>query len=212
MKKSVVGLARCCAVAAVILGGAAVSEATPITLVDGGGDSVELCLPSSGCGTTYGLSNWVANGTPVTGFSQWFTGSLQSDPGGGPSWSGPLETLGAMSLSNLTSSTVTVAFYNALQGIGITIDYALANIGGTSHILETATVTNDSQWFLKASLTDGRDVNVSNEYIHTVWGESFNLAVANVDYTPTPEPFSMLLLGSGLVAVARSRMRRPSMA
>lgn len=208
MKKSVVSLARCCAVATLLLGGAAVSEASPITLVDAATDSVELCLPGLSCGTTYGLSNWVANGSPVTGFEQWFTGSITSDPVGGPSWSGPLDTLSAPAISNLTPSTVTVAFYDALNLVGITIDYALANIGGTSHILETTTVNNDSGWYLRAGLSDGMAINESDLYVN----HPGDRTIANVDYTPTPEPISMLLMGTGLLAVARNRWRHCTMA
>ena len=75
MTKNIVnGLLWCGAVTALLIAGAATSEATSLTLSNGD-SSVQLCVPehpSSNSCTSTGLSNWVVNGG-VHPFQQWFS-------------------------------------------------------------------------------------------------------------------------------------------
>ena len=208
MKKTVNSLVRCCAAAAVLLGGASVSEAAPITLVNGA-SSVELCLPGLSCGAS-GLSNWIAEGTAVNGFEQWFTGFIVSDPLGSISWSGALDTLPLASVTH-TASTASVSFFDSLQKVGITIDYALVDLGGASHIQENFWAKSISNTDLYAGLSDGMNYNSGATYVHSLWDTMTTRDLGSVDYTPNPEPISMVLLGTGLLAVARSRRRKTEM-
>ena len=205
MKTTVMNLARGCAVAAMLLGGAAVSEASSITLIDGA-SSVELCLPGGGCGSP-GLSSWIADGSAVTGFQQWFSGLIYESywPSNPVSWSGALESLDGSPTVTHTAGSSTAKAEFAGDGVGLTVNYELAAISGVSHILETIKLNNWDNGHLFASLTDGLSVNVEDYYILPY---QLNVTLATADYTPNPEPMSLLLMGTGLAAVARNRWRK----
>jgi hypothetical protein len=210
MKKTVTNVLRCCAVAAVLLGGATASEASTITLTNGA-SSVDLCLPGAFCGPL-GLSNWIADGGPVTWFSQWFTFSIESDPAGAISLGGPLEMLDSSpTITNQTASLVDVSFFNDLKKVGISIEFSLLEIAGVSHIHETATLDNKSSYYIDGGISDGMAMN-GGAYIKAGSYIPQHGDLAEVDYTPNPEPMTMVLLGTGLLAAARSRRRNNTIA
>jgi hypothetical protein len=224
MKKTVSGWVKSFAVAGLILAAAATSEASTILLADGA-SSLDLCVPESptvnSCGTT-GLSNWVVNGSASL-FSQWFSIGIAADPAWGSTselaWSGPIDAISAPTVTQSSPSTASVSYVNWNMGtwpdaatplqIGLRVDYAFTGAGsGPSHVSETVTLFNPTYYFLFAALTDGIGVDVHNYYVHPY----SEVTLATADYTPNPEPMSLILLGTGLLAVARARRRQTAIA
>jgi hypothetical protein len=218
------GLGVGLAVTGLLFVGAARAEASTITLAEGD-SSVSLCLPTSPtvnpCATK-GLSNWVVNGVTHS-FSQWFSFATYADPAWGSTsvlaWSGAIDALSTPTVTQSTPSTASVSYMNWNLGtwpdassplqVGLKVDYALTGSGsGPSHIKETVTLFNPTYYFLYNTLTDGLGVNVS----HVFAGPYDSTVIATADYTPNPEPMSMILLGTGLLAVARARRRQATMA
>ena len=203
MKNSVMNLARVCAAVAMLLGGAAVTEAAPFTL-NNGASSVNLCFEGCG-GPGFGLSDWISDGTPVTGFQQWFFGTVD-DSGPPINWAGTLDSLVLGTHSN-AGANANALYKDAGGNFGFELNYEL----GVSHILETIIFHNyTSTGYFFLSLTDGMNVNVDNYYSDQDHWKNFT--IANVDYTPNPEPMSLLLMGTGLAAVARNRWRKTATA
>jgi hypothetical protein len=219
--KSLVG---CLAVSGLLLAGAAGAEASTITLIEGD-STADLCLPESptvnSCGTT-GLSNWIVNGN-TSSFHQWFSIEVAASPAWGStsemSWSGSIDALSAPVVTHSTPSTASVSYANwnlahwpdAAEplGFGLKVDYALTGSGaGPSHLFETITLFNPTYYYYYVALTDGLGINVHNFYVYPYTDP----ILATADYTPNPEPVSMVLLGTGLLAVARARRRMGTIA
>jgi hypothetical protein len=225
MKKDILrGLVGCLAVTGLLLGSSARTEASTITLVEGD-STADLCLPDSPtvntCAVT-GLSNWVVNGN-TSSFHQWFSVGASASPAWGStselSWSGTIDQLSAPTVVHSTPSTASVSYANwnlgtwpdaaAPLGFGLRVDYALTGSGsGPSHVVETVKLFNPTYYYLYAALTDGLGVNVHGFYVYPY----SDVTLATADYTPNPEPMSMVLLGTGLLAVARARRRLTTLA
>jgi hypothetical protein len=224
-RKMVRGVVQCCAVTALFLGGAAVSEASTLTLTSGD-SSVELCVPESptvnSCAST-GLFNWVTNGV-TSPFQQWLSFNVTISPDWGHestivSWSGAIDELSIPTVTQPTASTASISYMNWNLGTwpyassplqaGIAVDYALTDpSGGPAHITETIKMVNPTYYYYYAGLSDGIGINVENLYVYPY----SEVTLATADYTPNPEPMSMVLLGTGLLAVVSGKRRLTALA
>jgi hypothetical protein len=144
----------------------------------------------------------VTSGSPVV--DQTFGGLMNSPAATGDSVDYP------------TATILNIAFATGADSVSFTFDNygdngtsAFTALGPGAVVVDTAIIPNDGSSFQTVTVTgtDITDLQITNGEPGTDWG----FAVGSLTYTPlaaTPEPSSLMLLGTGILGLAGMARRK----